>query len=646
MARAIPGTIPPTEFGAIFNMDGASSGHYSKLSGWTQYGAGFPCFLNQDLHDQMSRAINGTGLRDGTCIDPTLEPVTYISSISSSAGRRRLIAGTKTALYAGDDLDGSWRFLGYGYGGSCPVVEGQSPCSDTRFQSATVGNYTLFSNGVDDVLSWLFDSEPTDGDISLKAVGDLVGLGIGAARHIMAFGGYVLIADFVEEGFRQSSTILWSDYNNPLSYIPGGESLAGRFDFGRGEKFLAMKPMGGGFRVYTSLAVYHVTAVADSRVFAFDELCRNMQPVTYPNTLISTGNEHIWVGNDSIYIMAEFDRTPRRVGWLHEASGVIHRGVSSATVGGLPPGFPSLGFPSINKSLCLQAIAAWDYSNECMWISWPTGTNTCPDKSLVLWPRTQKASVVDHGFTAFTVHQPYLRKSLRTVMDDFRVCSKNARLAPLESVGCSSGNEVIAYPSLYNATKSSAQPMDQDSAIAAFCGFCFDTLCATCDSSMVWVMASAADFTLKQLDPGNCVREELTGITDVVFPEVTTGCYAEYGYTWLIQGGPQRMGDTGEQTIKSITVGFVAPEDIPYGYMHGQAGSGDQPGRIDWDSDDPVTLGPQDGGPASTVDWSRSGDEPTFVFMTTGSWLNWRIFGDGLGGCVQVGEVVINGGSC
>lgn len=647
VTKSIAGNILPGQFSAVINMDGQTQLEYSRLSGWIQYGADRDCFKNQDLHDQFERAVTGDGLRPGTCFFPDSAALTYMASVTSVDGVRRLLAGTRTALYASDDLEGSWRMIGYGFGGECPVSGTDRWCSSTRFRSATLGNYTLFVNGLNDVQAWLFDDAPVAPETkAVKNVGDLVALGITSVRQIISYQGFILLADFVEEGVIQRSTVLWSDYNDPLSYIPGGESIAGRYDFGKGEKILCWAELGTGVRIYTDKAVYHITLTGDDRVFAFTRVCGDMQPVTYPNSLVSTGDEHLWVGQDSIWLMAEYDRTPRRLDWLHEASGVIHVGVPSKLVGGLPAGNPVLAFGPINKSQCDQVVGVWDRIGERVIFSWPSGSAVCPDRSLMLWPRTQKASVVDYGFTAGVVHQPYLTKSLRRVMDDFRVCNANDGLAALEQEGCGGGQAPIDYPSLLNMERSSAYPMAPDSAIAAFCDFCVDSLCGVCDSTPVLLMASSADRTIKQWDPGNCSRQEFIGLTDATFPAVAAGCYETRSYTWLIQAGVSRMGSNHEQTIHDVSVGWSAAEDLPYQDIECQVGTGDQPSTLDWYDSDPLNLGPQDGGPSASSDWARSGNDPKFKFMATGYWLNWRLFGRGVGGCFSLGEVIINPKDC
>lgn len=649
VSRYTAGSNPTGSLTVALNVDGREPGHYDRLGGWQQYCYGMDCFGNQDLHDQISRVISGEPGSPLACqVDLDAEAVTMLHSATHHpSGARRIIAGTKSRVYAINDAEGTVRILGHGYGGVCSTATTQARCSDSRFKAATLGNITVLTNGVDDVLSWVFDAGPDDGgNISLKRIADLVADDITAAKHVMAFEGFIILADFMENGERQPASIIWSDFNNPISFTATEESLAGRMDLGSGERILGMAPLGGGWRLYTNRAIYHVTLVNDERVFAFEELCRNMPMVAYPNTLISTGDEHIWLGQDTMWLMGLSDRTPRQIDWLHQLGGVIMRGVPADLVADFPAAYGVISFAGLNKSNCEQPVAWWDFSSDSMWISWPTGTSVCPNRTLAIWPRTRKSSIIDHGFTSGVVHQPYIAKSLRQVMDEHKVCARINKLAPLESAGCRPSNEVVAYPSLYNASKSSANPMDQNSAIAAFCGTCIPALCSPCDTDPVLVVASAEDRTLKQFIPGHCVRSVLTGITINQFPLDATPCYSEVGYTWVLQGSVRRLGYGVEEFIHAVGVEFTAAEDIPYGVMEAQIGVGDQPSRLSWDSSDPLSLGPQDGGPASNVMWERSGMDPTFRFESVGYWMNWRIFGGGIGGCVSVGAVNINPAGC
>jgi hypothetical protein len=155
---------------------------------------------------------------------------------------------------------------------------------------------------------------------------------VSTAEFVVEFQGFMFIGNVVMDGIRIKNRILWSGFNDPLQWIPGGESLAAFQDLGSSETIVGMKTIGGKIRVYTDKAIYDGVLVGDSTlaqaglVFAFKEVYRGTAVPKFKNTLIATKNHHYFLGEDEIYRMAEYDTEPTAFEWMHRACGAIFEG--------------------------------------------------------------------------------------------------------------------------------------------------------------------------------------------------------------------------------------------------------------------------------------------------------------------------------
>src|SRR5574343_644636 len=163
------GNVSPDSYRLLVNIDGSDARRICRLPGWVRYGKDNACYKNRDLHDQMigaqtyqeSATTAGTTYCTGgelTRVSQCSESITLLQSVSSPTGARRLLAGTKSRLYVNDDHSGNWRIIGDGFGG-CFQDDEDCICAPTRFKAATLGVETVFTNNVDPVLVWQFDSE-------------------------------------------------------------------------------------------------------------------------------------------------------------------------------------------------------------------------------------------------------------------------------------------------------------------------------------------------------------------------------------------------------------------------------------------------------------------------------------------------------
>ena len=567
------------------------------------------------------------------------EAVTALYAMNSVGGRRRLVAATRSRIYVNDDRNGNWRILADGLGGPCDKDD-DCTCSNKRFRIAALGNTMLFSNGVDPVLAWDFDSGP-DGCFFWSAdyVAQLRQLFIDSAEVIQSWNGFAFIANVSENGDRLSSRVYWSDYNAPLSWFPGGESLAGYHDFGNGEKVLSMEPIGGRLRIFTDKAIYDCVLVRDpEQVFSFQEIYRGKEVLRYRFSIVNTGDTLVWMGESSIYAMAEYDRTPQRVEWIHQASGVIYEGIRAEWVQDFT-GLDSFG--PVNKERCDQVVGGWDSERQAIWFSWPTAGQQCPNMSLVLWPRYSKASIVDHGFTAFVNHRPDFRMSIRDFFATANFCPSSEQMVDKEGLPYSTGGSE-GYPFLFNPTEDPNLPMDPNSAIASLCGVCLSDICESCDVDAKFLMASVVDKTIKEFTPKQKVREMLVDPGEAVFPDTSVGTYVDEGYYSLLQSDPYDYATPVEKLMTTVAVAFVAEVQTTPNPLSCSIAFGSQAECTSWALSDDVLLDCLDGPDYDTTTNMRPANFARFAFYSQGIYLGWRLFTHGVGGGFCVSSMTLS----
>jgi hypothetical protein len=674
--RSADGACGQGFFRMLLNVSGAEVFQMCSLGGWQRRGYTNACQNNSDLHDQQVESqvyslpydytVDAYSVQIGTAYyqipiyqsfpetttelcDGTYylgrtcrEAVTFLKSVTSVTGSRRLLAGTHSRLYASDDAGGNWRIIADGLGGDCSPSN-LCGCSSIRLQSATLGNFTILTNGVDEVLQWQFDTGPAGCYVwSADYVQELRELNVTRAAGVIESGGIVTLFDVRMDNQDFPNRMLWSDYNAPTSWIPGGESIAGFQDLALGEKIIAIIPIGGRDRVYTNQAIYNRQLVADERTYVFTEIYRLKGGVTsnlpaFRNGIANCGDFHVWVSQDDIYMMADYDTKPQLSDWMHRAGGVIFNGIRSQWVKGTE--IPARS--GVNRRACDQLIARWSGREKCVIISWPTGSNVCPDLSLFLWPDTTKASVVDYGFTEAVEHQPDTALSWRDYFGLIGLCDPAEYLLEKEGASCPTAFVPVEYVGLWNATEDTTLPMDPNSVAAVFCDVCMTDLCKQCDADTTLVLASASDKTLKEFTPDQFVREELTDQVNAAFPEASLGVYELRPYSVLLQTDASQPEGPAERTFRAGLVGYSVDDSTspPILYMH--SGGGWTPGCLEWEIADGVAM--ECGANTPTT---RGGQPAKYSFMTSGAWLAFRLVTEANAFCLINIAYRIEGSRC
>lgn len=492
------------------------------------------------------------------------EAITLLGQADSENGSRKLVAGTKSRLVVLNERTGNWKLIADGLGGPFDPPDNCN-CSTRRFSMDKMGGYAFFTNNYDPVLEWRYDA-PNAGCKLWGAdyVDDLLTIGITRARVVCTWQGFLFVANVEQDGIQRPFRIFWSDFNNPTSFIPGAESLAGTTDLGAGETIMAIARLGGGLRIYTDRSIYAVTLVGGDIGFAITEIYSGPNVLAYAYSLANAGDTHYYMSVDTVYSLRESDRVPVFTQWIDKAAGAIYVGVAQSYLKDFPLLQP---FGPVNRAACDQVIGYFRRETNELFFSWPSGTNVCNDHTLRigLTPTYLGSDIIDHGFSAFTEFISDPRMTMREFFIDQQICGWDSFLGELSKEGIPYSMEVADFPNppsnLLNDTEDPSLPGSPDSWCVRLGNKTLEDFCQDCETSITFIGACASDKTLKEFDPEVFYRERYidTGET-LECPYTVIGTYARDGYTSLLQGDLLDYGVKQDKKITRVILDFVAAE--------------------------------------------------------------------------------------
>lgn len=564
------------------------------------------------------------------------EAITLLFEAVSVAGRRKLLAGTKSRLYVLNERSGNWRILLDGQGGDFQPDD-NCGCAKRRFKVAQVGNILLITNDFDPVMTWEIDAGPSGCDLwSAEFVPDLQGLGIQKAAVVASWQGFAFLANVQVDNERHASRIYWSDNNDPRTWAPGGGSVAGFVDLGLGERVVAISPVGGQLRVYTTRgdqkAIYDVTIVGGDQILNFNEIYRGPDGLEYENSLVNTGGSHVWLASSGIMVLGEYDRTPQRIEWIYKADGVFYNGVPGEWL----RDFEGLsGFGAVNKARCENVIGGYNSEKKQIWFSWPTDDNVCANMSLVLNPPYSAATLVDSGFSAFCVYRPDYTTALRDFLAEFGGCD------PADFIVTKEGQPLEITPGdaptyLFNFEEDPSLPSDPDSVCYSLTGVNIDDLCQSCGVAAVFVMASTTDKCLKEFTPQQYYRETYVEAGEI-YPcqSDVEAAYELNGYASLLQSDASDFKIKPDKLISKVVIEFVAEAQTSPSKLYCQIATGAQSECLSWDSSARPQLleclTSRTRGQHKSRN-TRADSLASYHFHRRGGYISWRLFVRGTGG--------------
>ncbi len=582
--RSSPEEMPAAAFRFKANFQVTEATILKRRAGWRKlFSDKFPsdtgdeCFCpgNLDLHDQLLplQTFQDT-LADGSC-SPTIqtrqnlrEHLTMAFEATTPSGNRKLFAGTQSRIYVLNESSGTWKIIADGFGGN---VDPGVPAR--RWEHAQLGNTILFTNDFDKVIFHDI-GQPVIGcaQSSVAEVSDLDNISVTNAKVIVEFNGVIMLMNIVEGGARVASRIRWCGLNQPLRWnSPDPETIAGFLDLGFTQQILGALELRGALLVYTDRAIWRIVTTGTSAIFSAVELYAEPENfegcLAFRHTLISTGDDHYYMGRDGIYRFNNFTTRPIRVEWIHRAA------------------FPIFDHPTLKVDMecCDQVVAGFSPLRKEIWISWPQVNSLCvPSNTLVLNIKYNSADLVDHGFTIFTNYRSDPQMSLTEWLVFYCVCTVPQTLKFYEKEGlpgnlcaipCTqlftpqsvyTSEGLISDPSIVNFNKSQA---DSDSLCALLGDLRVEDFCDTCDSDQIFIGASAVDKSLKEIGENfsreRCINSE-TGVGEfVAIPGGTGYCsfegsYIFDGYISILRGTLQLGSDDFEKRIKRFTVAVTS----------------------------------------------------------------------------------------
>lgn len=587
------------------------------------------------------------------------EVITMLHESSSVAGRRKFLVGTKSKLAVLNERGGNYRILADGLGG--PYSDARNcGCPSARFKVAQLGNVVVFTNDIDPVLFWVMDSGPAGcDDWSVDYIQDLLALNITRAKVVASWRGFVFVMNVEQEGERHSNRIFWCDYNTPLGWIPGANSLAATTDLADGDRIVAAETIGQQLRIYTrrganQTAIYDVMLVGGETTLNFQEVYRGPDGLQYENSMVNCGDVHYWVSESGIMELGPYDRTPNRMEWIHRASAALYDGIQGEWLGPLKPfameftseWLMTTGFAAVNKSACDMVNGFYDSHNKALWFSWPTGDAECPDMSLRLNLQYRSASLVDHGFTAGCMMRPDYAGTLRDFLVEFAGCEPASLMVSKEGLPYSFPTPITPPTSIRNATEDPDLPVDPNSMCALLGDKVIDELCAACDADSMLVMADAQDRTLKQFTPSTYYRERYVGGEQAYdCPYTSPGIYAQDGYFSLIQSDADDYKQKVEKIINRAEIDFVAEDQVAPNELSFEVAYGAQPRCLTWDQSatpKELTCLTSESAVAHAANNTRPSEMATYNFYRRGVFIAWRAFTSGTGGASCWNRVTTN----
>lgn len=474
------------------------------------------------------------------------EAITLLHEVNGSQGRR-LIAATMSRIYEYNHSTGDWVLLADTLGNAAYSSE-QCGCNDVRFMAASMGDFTIFTNGFDEPLLRQVGGLHKGCNIwAANPIDDLRVLDIQAAGGVVAWKGFMILFDVTASGKREGGRIIWSDFENPLSWIPSDTSVAGSSVVAVGETFLNAAEIGNFLYLYSDRGIWRVTLVGGELLFSFDKIYGGTSALKYKYSLVNTGSEHFYMGVDKVYVVTQFDQRPIEVDWVVKASHAIYHGMEE----------DDATFSSINKQKCNQAVGGWSEEFKEVWFSWPTGDNTCPDMSLVLNVQYRAADLVDHGFTAFLSMRPDVQPTVGEWLNDLQICSWDDLQSDMVKEGFPCESEPVSGGPLYlvNETEDENLPVDPNSLCALLAGKTEDDFCRQCAAEVKYLMSSAEDFTIKQYEDEVYLREVYSDTYGSYCAQSCDGgFYFCEGYDTVLQSGSDNYRSDFEKLIRRINV--------------------------------------------------------------------------------------------
>ena len=376
--RSRPADVPPGGFRwkeAFQTRSGGPSGSLCRRAGFQRF---FSDYRYDDDGVSLSDPSHGAGNHyhnhDWHFRNGDREPITFALESTANDGTRRFFAGTQSAVAVLDQDAGTYTEIISGAGAPGCVWKG-----------AQLQDELILCNDHDGI------RHHTLGSSNTGVISDLDSLHVSQSKIAVMFNGFIMLMNVVVNGDRQSSRIYWSDLNLPTTFNPGTEgSLSGFQDLDYGDDILGALPLLGNLYIYTRRSIWKCTTggATESDIFTFARVYNEPKNqagcLTYPNTLVSDGQNHWYMSRDGIYNFNPYIAAPERAEWLHDADGVIY----------------TKGDTKLDSTYCQSPVAEYVTADRELWISWPSADRSgINNLTFIANLQYKTADVMRVGFT-------------------------------------------------------------------------------------------------------------------------------------------------------------------------------------------------------------------------------------------------------
>lgn len=586
--RSIPSEMPPQSYRRLLNVWIPAANKLARSFGWEKLFSKVTGYNNEDFHDQLLALQTYYDVLDDSVAPEDIlslpnaacdvvlntrtigrQPVTLLHSFVSTIGSRTLLLGTESRIAALNEKNGNWRLLADGLGEG--IDDGT--CPRRRFYVSTNLDTAIFVNDYNQVLYWIYGSGPNGCDQqSVRPIPEMALIGVSSAAVTWTWQYTSFIANVVANGKRHPNRIIWSNYQDPLSWDPAKpETTASSVDLDYGETVLGGAPLGDYFYIFTDKGVWQLS-VDKGGFFVWDKRYYHKNGdscLYYKNTLVTSGKEIYYFGRDGFYSFSQYRPAPERLDGPHLATGLIFHESRSGT---------------ISPEWCDNHVAGFNPRTKELLFSWvPEGSETgFPTSTFVHNVAYNGSSELDHGFTAFCSHQSDPSGTLRDYLLEICACT----IAGLISNGMGFIKEGLPltlevedcpeFDSLYTNVAIAVDGTDledpnaavDENALCLALGSIKD-LCGGCPSDYTFIGACAVDWCLKQFTAvysrERCTNPTAVGTTGANGYTSAVGTYVNDGYTTQLLSMAINFRDNrDDKTLRRIELeGIAEPQDEP-----------------------------------------------------------------------------------
>lgn len=523
--RSSPDLMEAGSWRSRVNLISTDKTTLARMPGFSRYGDN-----NSDLHDQLIPLCTGT---------PAIEIPSMLAEVMSTSGNRRLIAATKSRLYALNETTGNWIVLAWGLAGGNSLIH--------RWTCAAVGDSVVFTNDYDVPMYWALGNFPKTADEEVVLPHPCVeDLNITKVGTVYAWKGFCFFADVEMDGVRYANRILWSNFQDALDFDPGVDGTqASKCDLEYGERILGISELGDYLLFYTNRGIWRATIVSGDEGINFMKAYHSERSyegiLSYRRTLVNLGDVHVYCGIDGVYQFGASMTKPERIDWVYQATATM--------------------WSTLSKSACDLHVAGYDSDRRLIYISYAEDSSlvTAPTRTLVLDMKNLTASFMDAGFYCFTSYRPDATLNLRDFLLQYCVCAVNDMTAS-DGLGfireglpatLTAGTCTQAPTSIYrDSTLGLPENTNLEPSVTSLCSILeasgiskIEDFCRMCESDVRFIGVSTIDKCLKEL--GSVYARDIcinaatgTGTTVTLGYRSFTGTYVANGYYSSISTGP------------------------------------------------------------------------------------------------------------